>query len=175
MKFTITGRNYQVYPKLEETIKEKYSKFDKYFADDISVKVVISKEKTGEKIETTINVKGGIFRTEITCSDVYEGLDKSVDKIARQMSKFKGRLQKRYKGSRSVRFEDIPTSDETADVGSIVKTKTFELRAMSREEAVLSMEMLDHDFFVYIEPTTDNVNIVYKRKDGNYGVLETTR
>ena len=97
-----------------------------------------------------------------------------VDKLSRQMSRFKGKLQKRYNDNKSVRFEGLPEMEEEVEEVKIVRTKKFELRPMTVEEAVLEMEMLQHSFFVFLDMETDSVNVVYRRKDGNYGVLETT-
>lgn len=175
MKFTISGRNYKTNKHLEDTIEKKFEKLGKYFTDDIDVKVVLSKERNKDKMEVTINAKGAVFRAEEVCDDAYEAIDKVVDKLSSQMSKFKGKLQKRYKGNESVRFEAIPQFDyDKEPVGKIVKTKKFDLRPMTPEEAILQMEMLQHDFFVYLNMETDSVNIVYRRKDENYGVLETS-
>lgn len=174
MKTTITGKNFNTYQHLEDTIEKKLEKLDKYFSEDIEAKVVLSQERNKDKIEVNINAKGAQFRTEQVADDIYEGLDKAIDKLARQMSKFKGKLQKKYQDNKSVRFEAIPAPEggET-EVGKLVKTKKVELRPMTAEDAVLEMEMSGHDFFVFLDETTDKVNVVYKRKDDNYGVLET--
>ena len=174
MKITITGKNFNTYQHLEDTIEKKLEKLDKYFSDDIDAKVVLSQEKNKDKIEVNINAKGAQFRTEQVADDVYEGLDKAIDKLSRQMSKFKGKLQKKYQDNKSVRFEAIPSLEtEEAEVGKIVRTKKVDLRPMSAEDATLEMEMSGHDFFLFIDEETDSVNVVYKRKDDNYGVLTT--
>ena len=175
MKTTITGKNFNTYQHLEDTIEKKLEKLDKYFAEDIEAKVVLSQERNKDKIEVNINAKGAQFRTEQVADDIYEGLDKAIDKLSRQMSKFKGKLQKKYHDNKSVRFEAIPSPEpaEDAEVGKVVKTKKIELRPMSADDAVLEMEMSGHDFFVFLDEKTDKVNVVYKRKDDNYGVLET--
>ena len=174
MNIKITGKNFNTYQHLEDTIDKKLEKLEKYFSDDIDAKVVLSQEKNKEKIEININAKGAQFRTEQVADDVYEGLDKAIDKLSRQMSKFKGKLQRKYQDNKSVRFEAIPTLDsaEENEVGKVVKTKKVELRPMTAEDAVLEMEMSGHDFFVYLDEETDKVNVVYKRKDGNYGLIE---
>ena len=118
--------------------------------------------------------KGAVFRGEEVVSDIYEGIDRVVDKLSSQMSRFKGKLQKRYNDNKSVRFEGLPEMEEEVEEVKIVRTKKFELRPMTVEEAVLEMEMLQHSFFVFLDMETDSVNVVYRRKDGNYGVLETT-
>ena len=174
MKTTITGKNFNTYQHLEDTIEKKLEKLDKYFSEDIEAKVVLSQERNKDKIEVNINAKGAQFRTEQVADDIYEGLDKAIDKLSRQMSKFKGKLQKKYQDNKSVRFEAIPAPETgEAEVGKVVKTKKVELRPMTAEDAVLEMEMSGHDFFVFLDEDTDRLNVVYKRKDDNYGVLET--
>lgn len=172
MKLTITGKNFNTYKHLEDTIEKKFEKLGKYFADDIDVRTVLSQEAGRDKIEVNINAKGAVFRTEVLADDIYEGIDKSIDKLSSQMSRFKGKLQKKYQNNRSVRFEQIPASPEQ-EPGRIVKTKTFELRPMTPEEATLEMEMQQHDFFVFLNKDDEKVNVVYRRKDGNYGLLGT--
>ena len=184
MKVNITGKNYQVYDKLEDTIEKKLSRLDKYFSEDIVANVVLSQKRGRDKIEVTINAKGVVFRAEELNSDIYEAIDKVVDKLANQMSKFKGKLQKRYNDNKALKFEFDQTEavEEDEDGKSfeeiydtpVVKTKKFELRPMDVDEAILEMEMLGHNFFVYLDMETDSVNVVYKRNGGSYGVLETT-
>ncbi|MGI6212257.1 MAG: ribosome hibernation-promoting factor, HPF/YfiA family [Anaerovoracaceae bacterium] len=173
MKVNIIARNFRTYDKLEETIEKKLSKLGKYFSDDISANVVLSREKGMDKIETTINGKGMLFRTEEKAEDVYEALDKSIDKLSSQMSKFKGKLQKRYNNNKALKFEFLPEDDEEMEEPKIVKSKKYQLSPMNADEAVLEMEMLNHDFFVFLNMDTDSVGVVYRRKDGNYGLLDT--
>ena len=183
MKVNITGKNYTTYDKLEKTIEKKLDRLDKYFADDITSNVILSQERGRDKIEVTINAKGAVFRAEEMNSDIYEGIDKAVDKLSAQMSRFKGKLAKRYNDNKALKFEfDQPDDDEgevfedieEVEETPVVKTKKFELRPMDVDEAILEMEMLGHNFFVYLDMDTDSVNVVYKRNGGNYGVLETT-
>lgn len=174
MNIRITGKNFNTYRHLEETIDKKFEKLGKYFSDDIDVNIVISKERGKDKIEVNINAKGARFRTEQVCDDIYEGIDKATDKLASQMSRLKGKLQKRYHENKSVKFEAIPDLAKDSIVDKhIVKTKVLDLVPMDEKEAVLEMEMIDHDFFVFINDKTDKVNVVYKRRDGNYGLLDT--
>ncbi len=174
MKINITGKNFTTYQRLEDTIEKKFDKLGKYFSDDITVNVVLSQERGKDKIEVTINAKGAVFRAEEVSQDVYEGIDRAVDKLARQMSKFKGKLQKRYNDNKALKFEVLPDFEEEVEEVKVVKTKKFQLEPMTVEEAILQMEMLQHDFFVFLDMESDSVNVVYSRKDGNYGVLETT-
>lgn len=174
MNIRITGKNFNTYRHLEETIDKKFEKLGKYFPDDIDVNIVISKERGKDKIEVNINAKGARFRTEQVCDDIYEGIDKATDKLASQMSRLKGKLQKRYHENKSVKFEAIPDLAKDSIVDKhIVKTKVLDLVPMDEKEAALEMEMIDHDFFVFINDKTDKVNVVYKRRDGNYGLLDT--
>lgn len=175
MKVIITGKNFKTYERLENTIEKKFDKLGKYFSDDITANVVLSQERGKDKIEATINAKGAVFRGEEVTPDIYEGIDRVVDKLSSQMSKFKGKLKKRYNDNKSVRFESIPEPVEEVEEVKVVKTKKFELTPMTVDEAILEMEMLQHDFFVFLDMETDSVNVVYSRKDGNYGLLETTR
>ena len=178
MNVNITGKNYKTYDKLEKTIEKKLDRLDKYFSDDITANVVLSQERGKDKIEVTINAKGAVFRAEEINQDIYEGIDKLVDKLSSQMSRFKGKLARRYNDNKALKFEfDEPEDDEDFDEieeTPVVKTKKFELRPMDVDEAILEMEMLGHSFFVYLDMDTDSVNVVYKRNGGNYGVLETT-
>ena len=173
MKVNILGRNYRTYGKLEETIEKKLDKLGKYFSDDITANVVLSHVAGRDKIETTISAKGTIFRAEDISNDIYESIDVVVDKLSSQMSKFKGKLQKRYNDNKALKFEFLPEIEEEEEHGEVVKKKVFELRPMDEEEAILQMEMLGHQFFVYLDADAGTVNVLYKRKAGDYGLLET--
>lgn len=173
MKVNITGKNFNTYKKLEDTVEKKFDKLSKYFSDEITANVVLSQERGKDKIEATINAKGAVFRAEEVTPDIHEGIDKVVDKLSAQMSKFKGKLQKRYNNNKALKFEFVPESEDEVEEVRVVRSKKFDLRPMSVDEAILEMEMLSHDFFVFLDMETDSVNVVYKRKDGNYGLLET--
>ena len=125
-------------------------------------------------MEATIATKGTIFRAEDVSQDVFDCIDIVADKLLKQLTKYKGKLMKRNKSKESVRFEMLPEV-ETAENGELVKTKKFELAPMTTEEAIVQMEMLQHNFFVFLDAETDNVNVVYKRNDEDYGLLETVR
>ncbi|MBQ1489871.1 MAG: ribosome-associated translation inhibitor RaiA [Eubacterium sp.] len=178
MKVNITGKNFKVYPALEDKIEKKFEKLGKYFSDDITANVVLSQERGKDKIEATINAKGTVFRSEEVTMEVHEGIDKVIDKLSRQMSKYKGKLQKRYNDNKALKFEFVPeletAEEEAASEARVVKTKKFDLRPMDTEEAILQMELLDHNFYVFLNMETDSVNVVYKRNDGDYGLLETS-
>ena len=174
MKTVITGKNYTPSDKLKETIEKKFAKLDKYFSDEITANVMTIKEKGGYKVEATINTKGNIFRAETRSGDPYDCVDRCIEKLSNQMSRFKTKLQRKYKGQKDFEFEALPEFEEEQEEITVVKSKRFQLGPMNAEEAIMQMEMLNHDFFVYLNMETDSVNVVYKRKDGNYGLLETT-
>ncbi|MEG0918716.1 MAG: ribosome-associated translation inhibitor RaiA [Anaerovoracaceae bacterium] len=177
MKVTITSKNIKTNDYLKETVEKKMQKLGKYFSDDIGVNVMLSEEAQKEKIEATIKVRGMIFRAECKSDDIYESLDKVVDKLAAQMSKFKGKLQRKHKDNKQILFAqwpDAPDANEAEEL-DVVKKKSFELSPMLVDEAVLQMEMLEHNFYVFLNTDTNEVNVVYKRSNGNYGLLETTR
>ena len=173
MKINITGRNYKTYQKLNDTIEKKFSRLDKYFADDITCNVVLSKERGLDKIEVTINAKGALFRAEELGEDIYECIDLTVGKLTNQMTKFRGRLRHRYNDNKALKFEFLPDEpEEEEEETRVVREKKFDLRPMDVEEAILEMEMLQHDFFVFLNMDTNSVNVVYKRKGNDYGLLE---
>jgi putative sigma-54 modulation protein len=115
------------------------------------------------------------LRAEEATEDMYASVDKAVDKLNRQIGKYKTKLEKKYKGHDTIRFEYIPDVEAGEKSESkIVKTKRFSIKPMDPEEAVMQMELLGHNFFVFTNGDTEEVNVVYKRKDGDYGLIEPT-
>lgn len=163
MKIIVTGKNIAISDKIQDAIDKKFEKLGKYFADDIQAKV---------KVEATIATKGTIFRAEDVAQDVFDCIDTVAEKLLTQMSKYKGKLMKRHKGKESIKFEMIPEAP-AAEETRVVKTKKFQLMPMTVDDAILQMEMLQHNFFVFLDMETDSVNVVYKRNDDDYGLLET--
>ena len=174
MKIIVTGKNIVISDKIQDAIDKKFEKLGKYFADDIQANVVIHPEKSKVKMETTIATKGTIFRAEDVAQDIFDCIDVVGDKLIKQMSKYKGKLLKRNKSKESVRFEMIPEVDDIEE-GKVVKTKKYELTPMTTDEAIMQMEMLQHNFFVFLDEESDSVSVVYKRNDNDYGLLETDR
>ena len=172
MKIIVTGKNINVSDKIQTAIEKKFEKLGKYFADDIKANVVIHPEKAKVKMEATIATKGAIFRAEDVSQDIFNCIDIVADKLSSQMSKYKGKMLRKNKSNESVRFEMIPETAEPEE-GKVVKTKRFELTPMTVDEAILQMELLQHNFFVFLNVETDSVSVVYKRQDKDYGVLNT--
>ena len=173
MKVIITAKNFNASDHLKEVIENKFEKLGKYFSSDIVVNVMLTTEKGRQKIEATINAKGTIFRAEETTTDLYAGVDKVVDKLSSQMSRFKTKLQRKHKDHKEFLFSELPDTQEQApDEQRIVRRKKFDLIPMALDEAIMQMELLEHSFYVFFNMESATVNIVYKRKDGDYGLLE---
>lgn len=173
MKIVVTGKNISVNEKIQEAIDKKFDKLGKYFSEDAKANVFIRPERDKVKMEATISVKGALFRAEDVEQDVFDCIDVVGEKLQKQLSKHKGKMQKRYRGNESVRFEMIPDYVEPVEEPKVVRTKTLKLKPLTVDEATLEMEMLQHDFFVFLNEKTGKVAVAYKRKDGEYGVLET--
>lgn len=176
MKINILAKNYKVSERLEENIEKKFDKLEKFFHEDVTANVVVSKFKDMTKLEATINAKQAVFRAEAIQDNVYDAMDVVMDKLSNQMSKLKGKLEERYKENKALKLEFVPEPEEDeVEEPIVVKRKQYELQPMVAEEAILQMEMLGHDFFVYLDMDTDSVNVVYKRKGNAYGLIETIR
>lgn len=173
MKVIVSGKNLHVRDELKETLSEKLSKFDKFFNNDIEAFATLSHIKDQQVVEVTIPLKHGvILRAEETSDNMLTSIDRVVDRLAKQMKKHKTGLEKRYRKHDTIRFEYIPEPEEHYEPKKIVKAKKFPVKPMDPEEAVLQMQMLNHDFFVFLNADTEEVNVVYNRKDGQFGLIE---
>ncbi|MFI3208353.1 MAG: ribosome-associated translation inhibitor RaiA [Eubacteriales bacterium] len=172
MKFIISGKNIDVTPALKDTIEQKLGKLERYFTPSTEIIVTLSVEKERHKIEVTIPVKGDIIRSEQVSDNMYVSIDLVEEIIERQLRKYKTKLLDRHKSSGSFNpsFFDEEIYDE--DEIKIVKTKNFGIKPMFPEDAVVQMGLLGHDFYVFANASTDEVNVVYKRKNGSYGLIE---
>lgn len=176
MKLKVVAKNIEVTPALKEMVERKISKLDKYFDPNIEAKATLSVQKNSHKVEVTILFNGIILRVEESTDDMYKSIDLVEEKLQRQIRKQKTKLARKNSGG-SLRFPDFyaaEVSDKDAEIDDkhIVKTKSFNVKPMSKEEAVLQMELVGHTFFVYQDAKSNSVNVVYKRKDGNYGLIE---
>ena len=173
MKVVISGKNFNASDELKKTVEKKFGKLDKFFSDEIPANVKFKTEGGSKyKVEATINTKGTIFRAEDVTNDPYEGVDKVVDRLSTQMSKFRKKLQKKHKDNKTVNFAELPEIEEVQEEVEVVKKKKFNLQPMTVDEAIMQMELLEHSFFVFLNLETDSVAVVYKRKNNSYGVLE---
>lgn len=174
MIITISGKQMEVTDSLKEVINEKCQKLDKYFHKDTPITITLSTQKERQIVEATIPFSGTIIRAEESTPDMYASIDSVISILERQIRKHKTKLQQRNKASETIRFENIvpQESQDESEESKIVRTKRFTLKPMDKEEAVLQMDLLRHNFFVFIDGETDEVGVVYKRKDGNYGLIE---
>ena len=177
MKINIIGRKITVNEKNSEYIKKKIGKLDKFFKQEPEARIVIGTVKDKEYIEATIYSEGIIFRAEVTEVDVFTATDRVVDLIERQIRKNKTKLEKK---TRREAFDDhkLISGDDYLDDNlnnefKIVKKKRFQVKPMSAEEAVLQMNLLGHNFFVFKNEETNEMNVVYSRKDGDYAIIES--
>jgi len=173
MRFIITGRNIDVTEGLRNAVESKLGKLDRFFAPETEVHVTLSVTREDQKIEVTIPVKGKIIRAEETSSDMYVSIDLVEEVIERQLKKYKNKIIDRQQNAEDFREEYIEKeyADEQDDV-KIIRTKKFAVKPMDPEEACVQMELLGHNFFVFYNGETDEVNVVYKRKGGTYGLIE---
>jgi len=171
MKVQVRGRNIDVTDALKDYVGKRLGKLDKYIDNFGDAQVTLTVEKDSHRIEVTIPINGMILRGEESTGDMYTSTDFVVEKLEKQIAKYKGKLQKR--GARFVNGQKMAVSvipDD--DSPRLVRTKRFAIKPMPVEEAVLQMNLLGHNFFVFSNAETEQVNVVYKRKDGNYGLIE---
>lgn len=174
MKITVTGKNIDVTDSLRDTVIRKISKLDKYFNPDVEAQVTLSVQKNHHIIEVTIPFNGIILRGEESTGDMYTSIDNVLDKLEKQIMKHRTRLERKLKENSLKMFDKQPgeADDEEEYNPSIVRTKKFAMKPMPVDEAVLQMDLLGHNFYVFQNAETEEVNVVYKRKDGRYGLIE---
>ena len=174
MRITITGRNIELTDGLKAAVEEKLQKLEKFFAPDTDVFVTLSVEKERQKIEVTIPIKGHVIRSEQVSSDMYVSIDLVEEVIERQLKKYRTKLaSKKMNVSDNFNSDFIETEeDEDDEEIKIVRTKRFGMKPMYPEDACVQMELTGHDFFVFRNAETDEVNVVYKRKGNTFGLIE---
>lgn len=172
MRFTITGKNIEVTEGLRSSIEEKIGKLDKYFSTETEAMVTLSVEKERQKIEVTIPVKGNIIRAEEVSNDMYVSIDLVEEIIERQLRKYKNKIVESKQAASDFNRQYVDNDyDEEPEI-KIVRSKRFGIKPMDPEEACIQMELLGHNFYVFSNSETDEVNVVYKRKNGTYGLIE---
>lgn len=174
MKITLRGKNIEITEAIEEKVSEKLSKLDKYFivSENVEAKVLVRTYPYGQKIEVTIPTEYVLLRAEVVDQDLYNAIDLVIDKLEGQIRKYKTRLNRKSKDNKlAFNLASIePLEEEEEDV--LVKTKTITPKPMDMEEAIMQMELIGHSFFVYRDTETDAISIVYRRNDGDYGLIE---
>lgn len=172
MQYIISGRNIDVTEGLKSAIHDKLGKLERYFTPDTEVHVTLSVEKERQKIEITIPMKGNIVRAEQVSSDMYVSIDLVEEIIERQLRKYKNKIVERQQdvASLSKNFVDEEIDDD--DEIKIIRSKRFAMKPMDPEEACIQMDLLGHNFYVFRNSETNEVNVVYKRKGNTFGLIE---
>ena len=171
MRITISGRNIELTDGLKAAVEDKIGKLEKYFTPDTDVFVTLSVEKERQKIEVTIPVKGNIIRSEQVSSDMYVSIDLVEEVIERQLKKYKNKIVDKQQNAAAFAQEFVE-KDYDDDEVKIIRTKRFGIKPMDPEEACVQMELLGHNFYVFFNSETEEVNVVYKRKGNTYGLIE---
>lgn len=175
MKVNIVGKNVTVTPAIAEKITKKLNVLTKYFIIDEqdTANVLIRTYPLKQKIEVTIPTKYAILRAEVVDDDLYAAIDLVIDKLEDQIRRQKTRIQKKNKTSLAKAFVEQEAYEAEEDIEEVVKTKSIVCKEMSLDEAIMKMELLNHDFFIYTDDETQKIAVVYKRNDGGYGLIET--
>ena len=172
MKFIILGKNIDVTEGLRSAVEDKIGKLEKYFTPETEVHVTLSVEKDRQKIEVTIPVKGNIIRSEQVSNDMYVSIDLVEEIIERQLKKYKKKRVDHKQSNRFFKQDFIEKDYMDEEEIKIIRTKRFDIKPMYPEDACIQMELLGHNFFVFNNAETDQVNVVYKRKGSTYGLIE---
>ncbi|MFG6383593.1 MAG: ribosome-associated translation inhibitor RaiA [Lachnospiraceae bacterium] len=172
MRITISGKNIEVTAGLRQAVEDKLSKLERYFTPETDILVTLSVEKERQKIEVTIPVKGNIIRSEQVSNDMYVSIDLVEEVIERQLKKYKNKIIDQKQSSGNFQQEFIEKEIEDDEDIKIIRTKRFGMKPMYPEDACIQMELLGHNFFVFQNAETEEVNVVYKRKGNTYGLIE---
>ncbi len=172
MNIIVNGRHLEITPALKSYSEEKIGRFSKYISNITEAVVTLSVEKYRHKAEVLLKVNGVMIQAESVTGEVYSSIDEVVEKLEKQVMKHKEKLHDYRKGEK----RGAPAaSAETAEEGRIIKHKRFDMKPMAPDEAVSQMELLDKDFFVFANQVSGDVNVVYRRRDGNYGLIEPVK
>ena len=173
MRYTITGRNIEVTAGLRDAVQDKLGKLEKYFSPDTEVIVTLSVQKELQKIEVTIPVKGSMIRAEESSTDMYVSIDLVEEIIERQIKKYRKKLIDKKQSAQAFSSLFKEEEDDLAEEEiKIAKTKHFDMKPMYPEDACLEMELLGHNFYMFLNAETDQISVVYKRKGNSYGLIE---
>ena len=173
MRIKITARNIELTEGLKTAVESKLSKLEKYFTPDTDAYVTLSVEKERQKVEVTIPMKGNYIRSEQVSNDMYVSIDLVEEVIERQLKKYRTKIVTKQQNAASVfKQEFIDANDEDDEEIKIIRSKKFDMKPMYPEDACVQMELLGHDFYVFINAETEEVNVVYKRKGNTYGLIE---
>lgn len=171
MQVQVRGRNVEVTPALKDYVEKRLGKLERFLENLSEAQVTMTVEKDSHRVEVTLPINGMILRGEETTGDMYSSIDLVVDKLEKQIDRYKGRLTRRGGRGTGEAAAAAPAAGEE-NGPRVVRTKRFAFKPMTVDEAVLQMNLLGHSFFVFSNAETEQVNVVYKRKDGNFGLIE---
>ena len=174
MKITMTGKQIELTEGLKARVEDRFSKLDKYFYKDTEAFVTLSVQRDDQVVEATIHSGSLLLRVEEATTDMYTSIDNAIDILERQLRKNKTRMEKKMKKEyvETVAFDNFEVAADAEEDIKIVRTKKIESKPMSPEEAVLQMELIGHTFFIFTNCDTGEKNVVYRRKKGDYGLIE---
>lgn len=176
--FTIRGKNVEVTPALRDYVEKRVGKVTRYFNDVGDIAVLLSVSKERQKVEVTVPVQGVLLRGQEVTNDMYTSIDLVIEKLDRQIRKHKTKMQRRFRDGTLLdeafaAAPFAPAIPDEEDEFPVVKKKKFNVRPMDVQEAIMQMNLLNHDFFVFRDADTETVSVVYRRSDGKYGLIES--
>jgi len=174
MNIIVNGRHLEITPALRSYAEEKLKKFDRYLSHITEATVTLSIEKYRHKAEVLLKANGILIQAEGITGEIYSAIDEVVEKLEKQVKKYKEKLVSHRKGEGKSAPEVVPASQEP-EQGRIIKKKRFDMKPMSPDEAAMQMELLDKAFFVFSNHTTGEINVIYRRNDGNFGLIEPVK
>lgn len=179
MKIQVVGRGISITKAMETRITEKLSNLDKYIIvsnGDVDCRVVVNNLKLGQKLEITITSKYATLRAEVETTDLYSGIDEAYEKLEDQIRRAKTKMTRKGKESfsKALALENIPNI-EASEKDELVRTKTLHVEFMDIDQAIANMTLLGHDFYIYRDNETEEIAVVYKRKNGGYGLIEVEK
>ncbi len=174
MNIIVTGRHLEITPALKNYAEKKITRFDRYLSNISEAVVTLSVEKYRHKVEVLLKVNGVLIQAEGITGDVYSSIDEVAEKLERQIKKYKEKLVSHRKSEGKTGTISLEAAAAPED-GRIIKNKRFELKPMSPDEAAMQMELLDKDFFVFTNDNSGEINVIYKRRDGNFGLIEPVK
>ncbi|MCI5836852.1 MAG: ribosome-associated translation inhibitor RaiA [Veillonellaceae bacterium] len=180
MAISVRGKNIEVTTALQNAVERHEGKVQRYFDKPIRIQVLLSVVKESQTAEATVHVDGVIIRAVERSEDMYRSIDNVFDKVERQIHKYKTRLARRFKGNErlvdSLQATQAQVQQEEArDEFEVVRHKTFGMKPMTVDEAILQMNLLNHDFFIFLNAATDEVSVIYRREDEKYGLIEAKK
>lgn len=173
MNIIVNGRNIDVTPALRKYAEEKISRFERYLSNITEAVVTMTVEKYRHKVEVLLKANGVLIQAEGITGEIYSSIDDVVEKLEKQVKKYKEKMVSHRKGETKVAVTPAPGSP--SETGRIIKIKRFDMKPMSPDEAAMQMELLDKDFFVFSNLSSGEINVIYRRKDGNFGLIEPVR